>query len=263
MLLYLTKSYLKSMETNCECQYTVTLMDEVIHRQFSETRDNFNHVPSIHEVDEEETDDEEYIYDQESTTPKDINQSTDATQDIVDDSLYGNESFCSDESYNESEDTNIMSRSFDDSHLPFQIINHKCNKEDIANDTETDTTQDNEVINSSRCKSSTSEDKFVALKQIKTKKKNMSFTDEELRKIEWENQMLLKKIMSHQKPKDKILRNNLPQPRISSSAINRKKLQKKIENENILLLQRIQQTKSCVTSTMVKSGCRQTIFENP
>lgn len=64
----------------------------------------------------------------------------------------------------------------------------------------------------------------------------MSFTDEEIRKIEWENQILLRKIMAQQKPKEKVFYENIPPSRISSSAINRKKLQKKIENENIVCI---------------------------
>ncbi|XP_076231612.1 uncharacterized protein LOC143177534 isoform X2 [Calliopsis andreniformis] len=242
------KSYLKSMEANCECQYTVTLTDEVVQKRFSETKDNFNFVPSIHEVYEEESD-EESVCDQETRVSKDSKQNINATEDVAaDDSLYGNESFCSDESYDESEDTNIRSKSFDDSHFSHEITSCKCNKEGNTDEGERlrDTVENHESINSVRCKSSTSEDKFGALKQIKSKRKNMSFTDEEIRKIEWENQLLLKKIMAQQKPKDKLLRNNISQPQISSSAINRKKLQKKIENENILLLQRIQQTKSRV-----------------
>ena len=250
------------METNCECQYTVTLTDQVLHRQLSETKDNFTHVPSIHEVDEEETD-EEYTYEQESTTPKDVQQIANIIKETADDdSLYSNESFCSDVSCDESEGTNVTSRSFDGSHFSSQVIDRKCNKEDKIEEEERSksTAQGSEAANSVRCESSISEDKLTSLQQIKNRRKNMTFTDEELRKIEWENQLLLRKIMAQQKPKEKIPRDGTPQGRVSSSAINRKKLQRKIESENILLLQRIQQTKSRVANTMTKSGCRQTFL---
>ncbi|XP_076640170.1 uncharacterized protein LOC143351942 [Colletes latitarsis] len=250
------------MEANCECQYTLTLTNEVVRGQFSETKDNFNHVPSIHEVDEEETD-EEYVCDQELTTLKDVQRNEGLTKDTADDdSIYSNESFCTDESCDESEGTNITSRTFNETHVSSKITNHGYKKEDNRDELKrcNSVTRDDEIINSVRCCSSISEDKSTALKLMKSKRKNMTFTDEELRKIEWENQLLLKKIMAQQRPKEKLLHQSVPQFRTSSSEINRRKLQKKIESENILLLQRLQHTKPRVTSTMAKSGCRQTIL---
>ncbi|KAG6796558.1 cilia- and flagella-associated protein 97 [Apis mellifera caucasica] len=259
-------SCLKDTQPDCRCQYTLTLTDEIVHEQFSEMKDSFNHVPSIHEVDEEETD-EENACDLELKTPKDIELAADQLKDTADtideDSIYSNDSFCSDESCDESEETNGTLRSLNDSHFsPHpQISTRKFSHEEIKNEQEKseNITQNNEIINSIG-RSSISEDNSIGIKQVKNKRKNMSFTDEEIRKIEWENQILLRKIMAQQKPKEKVFYENIPPSRISSSAINRKKLQKKIENENILLLQRIQQTKSRVMNNMTKPGCRQTIL---
>ena len=118
-------SCLEESQADCRCLYTLTLTDAIIHEQFSEMKDSFNHVPSIHEVDEEETD-EENTCDQESKTPKDVEQSTDLVKDTIDeDSIYSNDSFCSDESGDESEGTNVTSRSLNESHHSPEITN--CN----------------------------------------------------------------------------------------------------------------------------------------
>ncbi|XP_015437150.1 PREDICTED: uncharacterized protein LOC107192420 [Dufourea novaeangliae] len=246
------------MEANCECQYTLMVTNEIMQGQFPETKDNFNHVPSIHEVDEEETD-EEYVCDQDSTILNEVQEVTDIRDAIDNNSLYSNESFCSDESCDESEGTNTTPRTLNESHYTPQVTYYEYKKEDNEEKCES-VIQDNGNTNSARCKSSLSVDKSIILKTIRSRRKNMSFTDEELRKIEWENQLLLRKIMAQQKPKEKVLHENIPQQRASSSAINRKKLQKKIESENILLLQRLQQTKSRVMNIATKPGCRQTIL---
>ncbi|XP_029039625.1 cilia- and flagella-associated protein 97-like [Osmia bicornis bicornis] len=252
-------SCLQNHEINCECQYTLTFMDNVVEKTFSEIKDSFTRVPSIHEVDEEDTD-EEHTSEHESETCKDVQQITDITEAVDEDSIYSNESFCSDESCDESEGTNVSPRSLNDSHFSSQINDSKCDKDDNEDkDKQSESVTQNSDINLT-CKNSICEDGSIALKQAKSKRKNMSFTDDELRKIEWENQLLLKKIMAQQRPKDKVFHENIQQPRVSSSAINRRKLQRKIENENILLLQRIQQAKSCVTNTMTKPGYRQTIL---
>lgn len=98
------------------------------------------------------------------------------------------------------------------------------------------------------------------VKSRKCRRWNMSFTDEEMRKIERENELLLRKIMAQQKPRHKILGEGVVQSKISSSAVNRKKLQKKIENDNMLLLRRIQQAKPCVFANASKVGCRLTFL---
>lgn len=228
-------SCLQNHEINCECQYTLTFMDKVVAKTFSEMKDSFTHVPSIHEVDEEDTD-EEHISDHESETCKDIQQITDITEALDEDSIYSNESFCSDESCDESEGTNVSSRSLNDSHFSSQINDSKCDKDDNEDkDKQSEDATQNSDINLTR-KSSICDDSSIAFKHSKSKRKNMSFTDEELRKIEWENQLLLKKIMAQQRPKDKVFHENIQQPRVSSSAINRRKLQRKIENENIVCI---------------------------
>ncbi|XP_048511516.1 cilia- and flagella-associated protein 97 [Athalia rosae] len=87
-------------------------------------------------------------------------------------------------------------------------------------------------------------------------RRNMSFSNEELRKIEKDNQLLLKKIMSHQKPQVRTTKPVSGPPRTSSSAINRRKQQKKIEEDNMMLLRRIQSAKSCAIPRGTPSGCR-------
>ncbi|XP_076646810.1 uncharacterized protein LOC143355656 [Halictus rubicundus] len=244
------------MESNCECQYTLMVMNEIVQGKLSETKDNFNHVPSIHEVVEEDTD-EEYVHEQNSPTVNDVQQDADPTENIVDDdSIYSNESFCSDES---SDETNVTSRTLNESHYTPKAAEHEREKKDNEEKCESPK-RASENVNSLCSSSSMSDDRSTILKSVKCRRKNMSFTDEELRKIEWENQLLLRKIMAQQKPKEKILHENVPQTRQSSSAINRKKLQRKIESENILLLQRLQQTKSRVMNATTKPGCRQTIL---
>ncbi|KAF3430352.1 hypothetical protein E2986_00263 [Frieseomelitta varia] len=257
-------SCLEETQSDCKCQYTLMLTNEIVHEQFSEMKDSFNHVPSIHEVDEEETDEEE-TSDQESKTPilQDIEQPADLIKSTIDeDSIYSNDSFCSDESENESDGTNTTSKSLNESHLSSRIAIYACNQKDSKSEEERfeNIVQKNEITDSVCYRSSISEDCSVKIRQIKNRRKNMSFTDEEIRKIEWENQILLRKIMAQQKSKEKILHESIPPTQISSSAINRKRLQKKIENENILLLQRIQQTKSRVMNNILKPGCRQTIL---
>lgn len=231
-------SCLEETQPDCRCQYTLMLTNEIVHEEFSEMKDGFNHVPSIHEVDEEETDEEETC-DQESKTPilQDVEQPTDLIKSTIDqDSIYSNDSFCSDESDNESEGTNTTSRSLNESHLSPGIITYVCNQKDSKNGEKRfeNIVQKNEMTDSVGHRSSISEDYSIKIRQIKNRRKNMSFTDEEIRKIEWENQILLRKIMAQQKSKEKILHENIPPTRISSSAINRKRLQKKIESENIV-----------------------------
>ncbi|XP_076294632.1 uncharacterized protein LOC143215907 [Lasioglossum baleicum] len=244
------------MGTNCECQYTLMVMNEIVQGQLSEIKDNYNHVPSIHEVVEEDTD-EEYSYNQDSPTVNDVQQDAGLAGNIVDDdSIYSNESFCSDDSSNE---TNVTSRTLNESHYTPKAADHECETKDNEEKCESPVRASGNV-NSFYSSSSISDDRSTILKPVKCRRKNMSFTDEELRKIEWENQLLLRKIMAQQKPKEKILRENGSQTKQSSSAINRKKLQRKIESENIMLLQRLQQTKSRVMNAATRPGCRQTIL---
>ncbi|KAJ8878682.1 hypothetical protein PR048_019267 [Dryococelus australis] len=62
---------------------------------------------------------------------------------------------------------------------------------------------------------------------------NMTFTNEEIRKIEWENGRLLKKIQSNKKPHLKPGTAVASQPRLASSAINRRRMQQRIEYDNL------------------------------
>lgn len=70
------------------------------------------------------------------------------------------------------------------------------------------------------------------------RRKNMTFTNEQLRKIERENEILLKKIMSYTKPKPKqslLINNNTPPPRIkASAAVNRMRKQQQINHDNFV-----------------------------
>ncbi|KAJ4451133.1 hypothetical protein ANN_02573 [Periplaneta americana] len=65
------------------------------------------------------------------------------------------------------------------------------------------------------------------------RRKNMSFTNEECRKIKRENEILIKKLegLSKLRPKQTVAVN---QPRLSSSAINRRKQQAQIERDNMM-----------------------------
>ncbi|XP_074095734.1 uncharacterized protein LOC141525240 [Cotesia typhae] len=70
-------------------------------------------------------------------------------------------------------------------------------------------------------------------------RKNMSFTNMQVMKIERDNQCLLNKIMANHKP----ISDNKSlgfANRLSSSAINRRKSQRKIEEENMMMLRKIQ-----------------------
>ena len=69
--------------------------------------------------------------------------------------------------------------------------------------------------------------------RFSSKKRNMTFTKEELTKIERDNQILLRRIMKFQRPQNKARTQNV-QTRLSSSAINRMKVQKKIEEDNMV-----------------------------
>lgn len=64
--------------------------------------------------------------------------------------------------------------------------------------------------------------------------KNMTFTKDELRKIERENQILLRKIEDNFRQKPKYLPTAVTYRRLSSSAINRQRQQKRIEHDNLV-----------------------------
>lgn len=82
-----------------------------------------------------------------------------------------------------------------------------------------------------------SENKPFQAKCLNSARKNMSFSNEEVRQIDQENQRLLKKILSQQnRPVSKYVsqKSCLPQTRMPSSAVNRLKQQRQIELENLV-----------------------------
>lgn len=216
-------------ETNiiCECQHTIE--DE-------NTKDSFNNAPNIHEIDEEDSETEETILEQPnpSVPIKEDDLVTQETKNASDDeSAYTGESFCSDESCDESEITNVASESLNPSSL------HDISDFQRSQSSKEQDAHVSESIWKDELYSMSDEPFRAATANRLTRSKrcrrwNMSFTDEEMRRIERENELLLRKIMAQQKPRHRILGERSVQPRISSSAINRKKLQKRIEDDNMV-----------------------------
>lgn len=68
--------------------------------------------------------------------------------------------------------------------------------------------------------------------QFRPTRKNMSFTNEEIIKIERDNEILLRKIVAQQRSQKVKIQPS--QKKLSSSAINRRKLQRKIEGDNMV-----------------------------
>ncbi|XP_024886143.1 uncharacterized protein LOC112463796 [Temnothorax curvispinosus] len=253
-------------ETNtvCECRY---VPDE----DARETRGSFNDTRNIHEIDEEESETEETTALERPSEPSP--SATDEEGDKVvrkiketsdDESVYTGESFCSDESCDESDVTNVTSRSLNSSSLIRVTdlqLSQSLEEQDIGvSESRWTDDQDESCSLSNEPSRAATADRDRFARSRRCRRWNMSFTDEEMRKIGWENELLLRKIMAQQKPRHKILGEDNVQPRASSSAINRKKLQKKIENDNVLLQRRIQQAKSCVFANTSRMGCRLTFL---
>ena len=231
----------KQNETNiCECRYAFKEGPQ-------EMKDNFNNFPNIHEIEEAESETEEITaLDQLGlfASNEEVVQKTKDTSD--DESVYIGESFCSDESCDESEVTNVTSGSLNSSsliHVTDLPLSQSSKEQEIevSELSWKDNCQDESYLSSDELPRVTTADRFT--KSRKCRRWNMSFTDEEMRKIERENELLLRKIMAQQKPRHKILGEDIIQSRISSSAINRKKLQKKIENDNMVCNFNITDTK--------------------
>jgi len=212
-------------ETNtiCECRYTLS-------EDGQETKNNFNNTCNIHEIDEEESETEEtMVLERPDPSASDEGNKIKNTSD--DESVYTGESFCSDESCDESE-VNAISGSLNSSsliHVTDLQLSQSSKEQNISrwNDYQ------DESFNDEPPRAATADrNKFT--KSRRYRRWNMSFTDEEMRKIERENELLLRKIMAQQKPRHKILSEDTVQSRTSSSAINRKKFQKKIENDNVV-----------------------------
>lgn len=238
-------------DTICKCRHPPE--DE------SASKDSFENAPNIHEIDEEESETEEKAAEDASPSAlKDEEGDAQKTKDTSDDeSTYAGESFCSDESCDESEIANVASGSQNISLLPVVDLQRSQSSKEPDVDVGESRWKD-ESYSLSDEPSSRYPDRLIRPRRCK--RWNMSFTDEEMRRIERENELLLRKIMAQQKPRHRILGESNVQPRISSSAINRKKLQKRIEDDNMLLLKRIQQAKSCVFANASKTGCRLTFL---
>ncbi|XP_014246136.1 cilia- and flagella-associated protein 97-like [Cimex lectularius] len=74
------------------------------------------------------------------------------------------------------------------------------------------------------------------------KRANMSFTNEQARRIKRENEILLKKIMSSSKS-TQCKAQNRTKHLICSAEVNRKRHQERITRENLILLRKIQEAK--------------------
>ncbi|XP_015599453.1 cilia- and flagella-associated protein 97 [Cephus cinctus] len=155
---------------------------------------------------------------------------------------YKSESFCSDDSYQEeSEMTNVTLRSSLSDCSSFRTTTQQRRQIRSNSRIEEDLQSLEDDVKLLRL----TEESRLDIRQLRSGRRNMSFSNEEMRKIERENQLLLRKIMSHHKPQVKNVASQSAIGRTSSSAINRRKLQRKIQEDNMMLLRRIQQTKSC------------------
>ncbi|XP_026745036.1 uncharacterized protein LOC113506394 [Trichoplusia ni] len=91
---------------------------------------------------------------------------------------------------------------------------------------------------------------FGSISGLKTRRINMSFTNERLREIERHNHILLTKILSARNarkcsipPREQALRRPVP-----SAAVCRKSQQRQIDHDNMILLKKIQRAKSSACS---------------
>ncbi|XP_011297973.1 cilia- and flagella-associated protein 97-like [Fopius arisanus] len=92
------------------------------------------------------------------------------------------------------------------------------------------------------------------------RRKNMSFTNMEMMKIERENQCLLRKIMAQQRQKKSGRFSSGVAPRLASSAINRRRMQRRIDEDNITILRKIQEVKSSSLSGKRSGVCESTSY---
>lgn len=202
-----------------------------------ETKTNCSNTFNIHEIDEEDSETEATVTIEQSNSPASdeedkIALETKKTSD--DESAYVGESFDSDESCDESDITNVTSRSLNSSlfHLTDPQYSQSSENQDDVEVDELRWKDDESCQVSDEPPRAATADRLI--KSRRCRRWNMSFTDEEMRRIERENELLLRKIMAQQKPRHKILGERTVQPRISSSAINRRKLQKKIDDDNLV-----------------------------
>lgn len=233
------------METMCECQHTFATVSG--DGEGAWMKDKILTVPNIHEIDEDSETEGETIA---STQPgpsvteeKNIAQDTENTSE--DESAYTDESFCSDESCDETEVIDVtapgsLSASDSSSSLPRTAHHERSGNVEPA-DARISTTLSslrprlrNEEFDSANDEPPRviTADRFARPRRCR--KWNMSFTDEEMRRIERDNEQLLRKIMAQQKPRHKVTEEHIVQSRTSSSAINRRKLQKRIDDDNMV-----------------------------
>ncbi|XP_033216450.1 cilia- and flagella-associated protein 97-like [Belonocnema kinseyi] len=174
-------------------------------------------------------------------------------------SAYSGDSFCSDKSSDsESQITDVTPRSLLSTLSSFSFNVREMTESDPNTKFPND---ENEMYELSDDMAYLSMDYLGRINssqpQFSSKRKNMTFTNEELMKIERDNQILLARIMKFQRPQTKAKTQNVKN-RLSSSAINRRKLQKKIEDDNLMLLRKIEQAKPCVLLRANSAGCRLT-----
>ncbi|XP_068260207.1 cilia- and flagella-associated protein 97 [Nyctibius grandis] len=90
------------------------------------------------------------------------------------------------------------------------------------------------------------EQKLTIDQPSKGTRKNYSFTNEEVRQIDWENQRLLKEL-SRQSAKPRrsttLKKSPVPPPKLYHTALNRQKEQQRIERENLAFLKRLEAVK--------------------
>lgn len=193
------------------------------------------------EVLAEEDNDEEY-------SGPNVEAGNDTLSD--DEYTYSEDSLCSDDTCGDSEITNVTPTSSPSAGHPTNrtmSLEFPGTRRQFEEIPRTGSTPPHETVHNARenirrmC-SSANDNRYSIANEHHTdttvhpraRRRNMSFTNAEMRKIDLENQYLLKKIMAQQKPLNKPMRVQSAQPRLSSSAINRRKLQKKIEEENMV-----------------------------
>lgn len=212
----------------CECLYTAG--------GDTRAKDYFS-IPNIHEIDEEDSETEETGTTEQtncSSLAKKDESTTAETQNVLDnEAVYTEDSFCSGESCDEGSCTDVTPRSLTSS-LPCLA---DVQRSQSSNEREIDESkwEDDGSYSLGDHQPARAATASRLVKPRKCRRWNMTFTDDEMRKIERENELLLRKIMAQQKPRHRIVdEHTTAQPRTSSSAINRKKLQKKIESDNMV-----------------------------
>lgn len=148
----------------------------------------------------------------------------DNDQSDNEDYSYSDESLCSDDDISQDSDevTNVTRRSSMSS-MTSQDNDKSTNPSRSESKISTNQGRSCSSLNNQSC-------------DQRANRRNMSFTNLEMMRIERENQYLLRKIMAQQRPVKSIQLQTTANNRLSSSAINRKKLQRRIEEENMVSL---------------------------